>query len=161
MGSIPARLLIIVAISLAVSWAVVLVYFAYAQREAIQFRSISWAQGSNHSTRDNLIINDQTTWVSVWGEIAGNNPFNPLPQVNFGNTTLIAAFAGTEPSAGYAVNVTSITKTSTHVEVQITLVVPGQNCIEAEMLTSPYHIVIVPKISLPVEFRTQTSTTSC
>ncbi len=122
----------------------------------IDFRTVTWGYKANY-TKANLVINDNAAWASVWKQAAGNAS---IPQVNFSNSTVIAMFAGGEPTSGYAINAASVTGDDSHILVLVTLTTAG-NCIVEQNLTAPFDIVAIPKTGLRVQFSIQTIASSC
>jgi hypothetical protein len=122
--------------------------------QSIPFRTIMWSEGGREgpSQAENLVINDNDTWLRVYDMICSHPCPNPLPTVDFTSSTILAVFAGHKPTAGYLVNVTEVTQVRSSIVVQILFRVPSPECLSAETLTNPYHIVTISKTELPVAF---------
>jgi uncharacterized membrane protein len=63
-----------------------------------------------------------------------------------------AVFAGECPTPGYGVEVTGTTREGTDLVVQVEERVPDPACVAAQIVTSPYHIVTLPRDDGPVRF---------
>ncbi len=138
--------------------------FAYGQRQIISYETVAWGgYASGYPQAASFVINDQTTWLSVWTQAFCNSP-NPCPSppsVNFSSTTVLAVFSGVKPTVGYATNVTLVTRVGLSVLVDIKVTVPGSSCFEAAMPTYPFHIVAISKTEARVVFATKTFVKNC
>ena len=107
----------------------------------IAFQTVVWTQygGGYQGITE---INDAENWSSLWGTLTP-------PSINFSSQTVLIAAAGEEGSAGYLINVTSVTGFADHVLVAATITTPGQNCVTAAVITDPIHIVAVHKVDVP------------
>jgi hypothetical protein len=88
-------------------------------------------------------------WTRLWREHAGDTP---APRVDFATRTVLAVFLGTRPSAGYAVEITGTRAEGTGLVVQWRERVPERGMVAAQILTSPAHIVSVPKVTGAIRF---------
>lgn len=88
-------------------------------------------------------------WTTLWREHAGNTP---APPVDFSRRTVLAVFLGTRPSAGYAVEIVRTRADGTGLVVEYRERAPEPGMVAAQILTSPAHIVSVPKTTGPIRF---------
>ena len=83
-------------------------------------------------------------WRALWATHAG--PGAEAPAIDLGAVTVAAAFAGEKPSAGHAIEITAAAPAG---PAGVTLVVdergPGPGMVAAAIITSPFHIVTVPR----------------
>lgn len=94
------------------------------------------------------VAGTESEWRALWAVHAG--PGVAPPPVDLGAVTIAAAFAGEKPSAGYAI---AITPWQAAVQPgaarQVTLAVeqtaPGAGTVTATIVTSPFHIVAIPR----------------
>jgi hypothetical protein len=99
-----------------------------------------------------VVVKDQKGWEEVWTGMEGNvNPKPETPKVDFDSRMVIAVFMGTRKSGGYSVKITSIEQNG-KVTVKVKESSPPPDAIVTMALTSPYHVVVVPKSDKPVEF---------
>ena len=121
--------------------------------QTIRFQTIAYGvssccyAGANISA--DMLINDDATWGKVQSTI-----YPVPPRVNFTSNSVIAVFQGVEPSTGYHADITRVILTDSELLVQTVLTVPGPGCAEASILTSPFHIVNIPKTRLQADFQT-------
>lgn len=82
------------------------------------------------------------------------------PVVDFDNREVLAFFAGSAPTAGYAITALEITDADTrHVRVKLTQ--PGGSCVLAQAITAPYQIIEIPKTPGALTHDDVVETTSC
>ncbi len=88
-------------------------------------------------------------WAKLWREHAGSQP---APPVDFATRTVVAVFLGTRPSAGYAVEITGTRVDGADLVIQWSERRPEKGMVAAQVLTSPSHIVTVPKVAGSIRF---------
>lgn len=88
-------------------------------------------------------------WATLWRAHAGDQP---APRVDFGAKTVLAVFLGTRMSAGYAVEITGVRPEGTGLVVRWSERRPQRDLVTAQVLTSPAHIVAVPKVAGTIRF---------
>jgi len=66
----------------------------------------------------------------------------PYQDVDFSQNVVIAAMQGPKNTSGYAISIQSLRQTGTEVRVLLDLVEPAPGSVTAQMLTSPYHLVL-------------------
>jgi uncharacterized membrane protein len=114
-----------------------------------------------------VIARTDEEWRSLWAAHAG--PAADAPPVDMTAVTIAAAFAGEKPSAGFSVDITAAEQTAAeqtaaeyaehadHAGGGVTLVVeergPGPDAIAAAIITSPFHIVAVPRAAGEVSWQ--------
>ncbi len=88
-------------------------------------------------------------WATLWREHAG---IQPAPRVDFGTRMVLAVFLGMRPSAGYGVEIVGTRAEGTGLVVQWRERRPDRDMIAAQVLTSPVHIITVPKVAGAIRF---------
>ena len=88
-------------------------------------------------------------WTTLWRAHAGARP---TPAVDFLTSMVAAVFLGTQPTAGSSVEIVG-----THHDVDALIVEyverrPGRDDITAQVITSPFHIVTLPRHDGAVRF---------
>ena len=63
--------------------------------------------------------------------------------------SVVAVFLGSKPSAGYNVAILSTTEGGGALIVRYRETRPARDAMTAQILTFPYHIVAIPKVSAP------------
>ncbi len=115
-----------------------------ARQDAAQWQG----QMSQIATPQNVVIKTFKDWQAFWpGQIA--------PDVDFETFMVVGVFAGTKPTAGYAVEILDVKTLSDKILVTYREINPSTGALSAQVLTQPYHLRLVPKTSLPVIFEKQ------
>ena len=106
-----------------------------------------------------VVIKSQAEWQKLWRET------HPKPsevtKVDFEKVMLVAFLAGTKPTAGYAVEVESVEESDGRVLFTVVETSPGENCINAQVITDPYVIVETPKTEKNLEFNYKEKINNC
>jgi uncharacterized membrane protein len=116
--------------------------------------TIARGDASRISEPRRVIARTEEEWRTLWATHAG--PGASPPDVDMTSATVAAAFAGEKPSAGHGVEITAADDAAaTNAEYAtlaprgVRLVVEEQHAapggILAQVMTSPFHIVSVPK----------------
>lgn len=128
-----------------------------ASPTTVQFREIARGQTSTVKERKNYFITSSAQLSELW-KMAGRT--DSRPTIDFTKDDVIAVFMGEEPTAGYTIGVKTIEDTQNRM-VTVSLTKPGISCANAEMITAPYHIIVVPKTDLPLSHTDVVTTISC
>jgi len=86
---------------------------------------------------------------SLWQRHA---PGRPVPVVDFAKQMILAVFLGSRPSGGYQAEITGITTQGDVMVVQWAERRPGPEQVAAQVMTSPSHLVAVPRSAGEVRF---------
>jgi len=110
------------------------------------------AQGamSNIDEPRQAVVRTAAEWQALWKQHAGEGM---PPSVDFNQSTVVAVFLGSRPTTGFAVEITAAKAEGTRTVVEYLERQPPRDAIVAEVLTSPFHIVRLPRTAGPVEFR--------
>lgn len=123
----------------------------------VQFVEIARGVQSMEARRVNYLITSTDELARLWEMIdAGGTP----PPVNFATHRVMALFAGGEPTTGHTIEAAKIEDGAVR-KVFITLTKPGNNCIVAQSVTTPYQIIEVPTTALSVEHWDTVRQTDC
>lgn len=120
----------------------------------IQFQTVSRGAYSAVQEADAAIIRTPEEFARVWAALhRGSRPEPPLPEVDFKREMVAAVFQGQQPTGGYAVAVERIEQLEDRVVIHVTAIQPRPEDFVTMALTSPYHLVRLPRRDLPVEFQ--------
>ncbi|HEX9369070.1 MAG TPA: protease complex subunit PrcB family protein, partial [Vicinamibacterales bacterium] len=96
------------------------------------------------------IARTEGEWRALWATHAG--PAADPPAVDLASVTVAAAFAGEKPSAGYSLEISAAAADPAEHADQVGGIVlaveergPGRGMVAAAIITSPFHIVAVPR----------------
>lgn len=115
------------------------------------------------SEKSNEVINDSESFERLWKDIHANRtPLPELPEVDFAESTVIAAMMGVQSSGGYTIEILEIAEADNVVGVKIEENEPGSDCVTTAALTSPFHIVKIQKrVSSDFRFTTDRTVFEC
>jgi hypothetical protein len=97
-----------------------------------------------------ITVRTAAEWQALWKQHASEGT---PPTVDFNQSTVVAVFLGSRPTTGFAVEITAAKTEGTRTIVEYLERQPPRDAIVAEVLTSPFHIVRLPRTAGPVEFR--------
>jgi hypothetical protein len=104
---------------------------------------------SNIDSAQQVVVRDPADWGALWKEHA---PERPLPAVNFAREAVAAVFLGTRPTGGYGVEIVGAAEKAGAFVVQYRETKPGADAIAAQVITSPFLLVAMPKVDGDVKF---------
>jgi hypothetical protein len=88
-------------------------------------------------------------WAALWRE---HEPARPAPEVDFGARSVLAVFLGSRPTGGYSVEIVAARVEDGALIVEYEERRPARDAMVAQVLTSPAHIVSIPKHAGSVRF---------
>ncbi|MBI4395905.1 MAG: protease complex subunit PrcB family protein [Elusimicrobia bacterium] len=98
-----------------------------------------------------MVTRDQKEWDAFW-ENHGGVPPDDIPSIDFRYFDAVGVFSGQKNTSGYSVEITNVRTLSEKTVVTYRESMPLQSGFMAQVLTSPYHIQLIPKTGLPVKF---------
>jgi hypothetical protein len=110
------------------------------------------AQGTNSGIEDpvEVVVRSQAEWDRLWKSHGGAQS---APPVDFSKELVAGVFLGTRSSAGFSVEIAGYRRDGSALVIDYVERVPAAGAIVAQVLTSPYHIVRLPRFDGPVRFR--------
>jgi hypothetical protein len=116
---------------------------------AVDFQVILSGPYSNANTFSVELITSEKEWDRVWRTAQGR--FEPLPErptVNFGSSSVIAAFMGERSSSGFKIEIDKIEKKGRTLRVHVKKYeTPGM----LTVMTQPFTLVRIPKSNFKLE----------
>jgi hypothetical protein len=88
-------------------------------------------------------------WAKLWREHAGERA---RPSVDFARDMVVGVFLGSRPTAGFGVQIVSAREDRGALVVQYRETRPPGGSISAQVLTSPYQLVTLPKRAGEIRF---------
>jgi hypothetical protein len=88
-------------------------------------------------------------WTALWRQ---HDPDRAAPAVDFTREMVVALFMGSRSTAGYAIEIVSAREEDGAFVVRFRERRPERGALLAQMITSPYHIIAVPRSSAPPRF---------
>ena len=102
-----------------------------------------------------VVVKDAGTWAGLWSEHA---PGRALPAVDFTKDMVVGVFMGSGANSCYSTAIDAVSRTADKIIVHELRSVPGPDILCAMHVTTPAHLVVVPRSDLPVEFATEVAT---
>lgn len=127
--------------------------------------TISQSQSGSYTFSDktNLVINEQAAFEAFWKDLHSNKSLPPeLPDVDFSEYTVIAAMMGVQPTGGFSIEISKISRGDNVTGVKIEEREPGASCGTFQALTAPFHVVKIPKANdTDIRFVTNRTAVDC
>lgn len=127
----------------------------------VAFDRIASGDGSGVGTKGYRIVESAAEWDRLVAASPGLVQAGAPSRLDPRGRQVLAVFEGQEPSSGYSVRVTSVTKVGTEILVRLRETSPGVGCIVSQSPTQPFDVVSVPKVDGTFVFLTQHSTHTC
>jgi hypothetical protein len=99
-----------------------------------------------------LVVQRPETWTALWEG-------RQAPNVDFTQNSVLVAFMGRQSTAGYTITISDVRATGTDIVAYVDEIRPRAGEPVAQVITFPYHMVVVPKLSQPVAFLTEDAET--
>jgi uncharacterized membrane protein len=108
-------------------------------------RTIAGGADSRISDRRRVIVRTPEEWTALWAAHAG--PEAEPPPVDFSSQFVAAAFAGQRPTAGHAIEIAGAIEEDGGTRLVVEERRPARGTVTAQVLTSPFHIVSLPRVA--------------
>ena len=125
---------------------------------AVPFTEIAHGSHATVLARTNYLIVSSTELGKLWKMVDAKGK---VPAIDFNTKSVIAVFAGSKPTGGYAITVSKVEDARTR-KVTILVTKPGSNCVLAQSVAAPYQLIEVSKTSLALTHKDLIATaTAC
>jgi hypothetical protein len=104
---------------------------------------------SNVDEARQVVVRTAAGWTALWQEHA---PDRPRPAVDFARDMVAGVFLGSRPSAGFVIDVVSARDEHGNLIVRYRETTPGPGAVTAQVITSAYCIVALPRRDGEVRF---------
>jgi hypothetical protein len=118
------------------------VLLAAILQASVPMRTIDSGVTSNMDAGRQATAGSVEEWSKLWTLHAGERT---RPAVDFSREVVVAVFMGTRPSAGFTVQIVRVRQEGPALVVSYTETRPAPDSVAAQILTSPFHIVAVPR----------------
>ncbi len=110
-----------------------------------------------------VALDDPAALNILWNEHCQNDACTGAPPhgIDFASATVIALFVGARPSEGFGIAAESLIETGGRVLVTAQLTQPGSSCFTPTVQTSPFQLLMVPKVTLPIDFVIEPEVRNC
>lgn len=126
---------------------------------ALVVAAVMQSGGMETIVRDNMsgiedarqaVAKTEAEWLALW---RAHNPAAPAPKVDFNKRIVVGVFLGTRPSAGYSVEISGTKADGKALLVEWREFPPKPGNLSAQLLTSPAHLVTIPKFDGAIKFQ--------
>ena len=108
----------------------------------IPMRSIDQGLSSQIDESRQASARSVEEWSTLWKQHAGERT---RPAVDFSKNVVVAVFLGTRPSAAFGVEIVRVREEGVALVVSYKETRPAPGGVAAQILTSPFHVVAVPR----------------
>ena len=105
---------------------------------------------SNVDERKTATVRTEAEWTRLWQQ---HNPDQQRPAIDFSKQMVVGVFMGSRNSAGFGVEIVSAPDADGVITVHYHETIPASGAITAQVITSPYHLVYLPKSASTVRFQ--------
>jgi len=116
----------------------------------IALETIAKGDASHVAEPRRAIARTDDEWRALWAIHAG--PVAAVPAIDLTTSIVAAAFAGEKPSAGHSIEIVPAETPGTGVRLRVDERAPSRDTMAAAIVTSPFHIVKVPRAAGDVEW---------
>lgn len=115
------------------------------------------------TSQTTLVIRNQESWQELWSRMNATilPAPPPVPVVDFTKEVVLVAAAGTRPTGGFSVAITSAAESGSEVVAKATVTSPGRNYIVTQALPSPVHAVTGARREAPIRFQVRQEVRNC
>lgn len=112
--------------------------------------TVARGDGSRIASPRCVVARDGSEWGALWAAHSG--PDTPEPAVDFETRMVAAVFAGERPTPGFDVAITGSRREGSGLVLLVDETQPRADSVAAQLITSPFHIVTLPRFDGQVEF---------
>ena len=112
----------------------------------IEYKEFLVGMHSGIDTSDVRIARNAESFKTLWSQTYSfMEPMPEMPEIDFGQTLVIACFRGVCNKGGNAILVNSLTQKGKTCTLDMDYVSPGENCITAMVICRPFVMITAPK----------------
>jgi hypothetical protein len=113
-------------------------------------RTIARGDQSGVDVERQVVARTAAEWTGLWRQHAAGQP---APSVDFAKEMVVAVFLGSRNTAGYSVEIVNAETEQGSLIVRYRQRAPSPDAITAQIITTPFQIVAIPKASGDVTFQ--------
>ena len=129
--------------------AAVLVSVALDTQAADLMRTIDKGTHSSVDDARTVTVRSADAWAKLWRAHAADKA---PPAVDFSKEMVVGVFLGSRPTAGYTVEIIGAQAEPDALVVRYRVGSPDRDMMTAQVITTPYHLVAVPRRAGEVSF---------
>jgi len=112
-------------------------------------RTLDKGDQSNMDDAKQAVARTAAEYTALWTQ---HSPDRPRPAVDFSKDMIVGVFLGSRPTAGWVLEIVSAAPDGDAFVVRYRELAPPSGGVTAQVLTSYYHLVAVPKTAATVRF---------
>ena len=112
-------------------------------------KTIDKGERSNVDSAKQAVVRTEAEWKKLWQQ---HSPDRKKPSVDFSKEMVIGVFMGSRSSAGFGIAILGTSVADGKMVVRYQETMPAKGAMTAQIITSPYQIVTVPKAAGEVKF---------
>ena len=121
---------------------------------SMTFTTIQQGPLSGVDTQRQVVVRSESEWQALWRE---HDPGRKQPRVDFSRSMVVGVFMGSRRTAGYAIEITRVERGEAGLTVFYRQTAPGPDAMTAQIITSPFHIVLLERVPGDVRFQADTT----
>jgi len=111
----------------------------------VEFSVLATGTMSGHEgVRMVELITNENDWQRAWGTVGDGRP---RPEINFNVRAVIVVYQGQKSSGGYSIEIEEIRRDGTVLAVKVNERRPAFGDVTTQVITSPFVVVAVPRVS--------------
>ena len=123
----------------------------------VPFETIMQGSYAERRTAGEEVARSQTEYERIWRQTQSGSPAEPdveggATEVDFDSEMVIALFMGRQSTGGYAIEVDEVRVDERRATVYYRERHPDRGAMVTQALTSPYHLVRLPRLSRDIRF---------
>jgi hypothetical protein len=128
---------------------VLLLALALQAASAVPTRTVAKGWQSHVDEPRQVVVHTAKEWSELGHMI---DPDRQLPELDFSREMVVGVFLGTKPTSGFGVEIAAVRDQADALVVQYREAHPHPGLMVAQVLSSPYHLVAIPKRAGDVKF---------
>jgi hypothetical protein len=96
-----------------------------------------------------VVVRTIEAWRALWAAHSSQ----PAPTVDFSRVVVVGVFMGGRPTAGFRVEITGVTSQAGRAVVRFVERRPAPDAILAQIITAPFHLVMLPASLASITFQ--------
>jgi len=125
-------------------WLIAMTHPTAGAQDAQPPRTLDKGVQSNIDSARQAVARTPAEWSALW---KAHDVDRPPPAVDFAREMVVGVFMGSRPTAGFNVEIVGTEAREHALVVRYRETAPGPGAVAAQILTSPFHIVALPKAS--------------
>ena len=122
---------------------------APAKGTTMAFETVARGRMSAIDAARQFVVRSDAEWTALWREHAA---VTAMPAVDFTTRMVAGVFLGSRPSAGFDVEIVAVRRDGDGTVIEYVERRPPPGAVTAQILTSPFHIVSLPRQQGAVTF---------